>query len=50
MGGFGGGLVAIAERSDWSISGALSVSMLTATGLAVLGAIIAPRARSNARS
>jgi MFS family permease len=44
MGGFGGGLVSIADRTDWSISSALSVSMLTAAGLAVLGAIFAARA------
>ncbi len=46
MGGFGGGLVAIADRTSWSITGALSVCMFSAAAVALLGASVAARART----
>ncbi len=46
MGGFGGGLVAVADRTSWSITNALTVCILAAAALALLGAIIAGRART----
>jgi MFS family permease len=47
MGGFGGGLVAIADRTSWSMSSALTVSMLTAAVLALIGAAIAGTAQAS---
>ena len=44
MGGFGGGLVAIADRTSWSITGALTVCMFSAAAAALLGAFVATRA------
>jgi MFS family permease len=46
MGGFGGGLVAIADRTSWSISGALTACMFTAAAAALIGAVVAGRAHS----
>lgn len=48
MGGFGGGLVAVADRTTWSITGALTVCMFTAAAVALLGAFVAGGARSAA--
>ena len=45
MGGFGGALVATADRGSWSMTSALSVCMLSAVAVAALGAIVAGRAR-----
>jgi MFS family permease len=45
MGGFGGGLVAVADRTAWSMSAALSVCMFTAAAVALLGAFVARRAQ-----
>ena len=45
MGGFGGALVAAADRGSWSMTSALSVCMLSAATLAAVGAIVAGRAR-----
>jgi hypothetical protein len=45
MGGYGGALVAAADRGSWSMTSALSVCMLSAAALAAVGAIVAGRAR-----
>lgn len=44
MGGIGGGLVAIADRTSWSMTAALTVCMLGAATVAALGAVVARRA------
>jgi MFS family permease len=45
MGGYGGALVAAADRGSWSMTSALSVCMLSAAALAALGAVVAGRTR-----
>jgi hypothetical protein len=45
MGGFGGALVAAADRGSWSMTNALSVCMLSAVTLAAIGAILAGHTR-----
>jgi hypothetical protein len=46
MGGFGGGLVAVADRTSWSVTSALSVCMFAAAAVAMVGAVASARARS----
>ena len=50
MGGYGGALVAGADRGSWSITSALSVCMLSAAALAAVGALVAGQARRAAGS
>jgi MFS family permease len=45
MGGYGGALVAAADRGSWSMTNALSVCMLSAVTLAAIGGLIASRTR-----
>ncbi len=45
MGGIGGATVAIADRTSWSLAGALGTNFALAAGLATLGAFAARRVR-----
>jgi MFS family permease len=46
MGGLGGAMVAVAERTSWSTQSALATCMFTAVSVAALGSVVATRARA----
>jgi MFS family permease len=47
MGGVGGATVAIADRTSWSLQGALGTNFALAIGCGLVGIVIAGRARAN---
>lgn len=46
MGGLGGAMVAVAERTSWSSQSALATCMVGAALIAALGSVVAPRAQA----